>query len=102
MTLLTFNPVSLLCDWPVYAGELEEPCGLVSPSSTVRSITKDLQHSLDLASATSGDKVVTAQVSGYLFPMLSIGAEHRSTYCCPGRQCIYSSALGENFVLTKT
>uniref|UniRef100_A0A8C7HZE8 WD repeat-containing protein 44 n=1 Tax=Oncorhynchus kisutch TaxID=8019 RepID=A0A8C7HZE8_ONCKI len=42
-------------------GELEEPCGLVSPSSTVRSITKDLQHSLDLASATSGDKVVTAQ-----------------------------------------
>uniref|UniRef100_A0A6Q2YK78 WD repeat-containing protein 44 n=1 Tax=Esox lucius TaxID=8010 RepID=A0A6Q2YK78_ESOLU len=37
------------------------PCGLVSPGSTVRSITKDLQHSLDLASATSGDKVVTAQ-----------------------------------------
>ncbi|XP_056140488.1 WD repeat-containing protein 44 isoform X2 [Lampris incognitus] len=33
----------------------------VSPSSTVRSITKELQHSLDLASATSGDKVVTAQ-----------------------------------------
>uniref|UniRef100_A0A8C7PS51 WD repeat-containing protein 44 n=1 Tax=Oncorhynchus mykiss TaxID=8022 RepID=A0A8C7PS51_ONCMY len=65
--------------------------------STVRSITKDLQHSLDLASATSGDKVVTAQVSGYLFPMLFIGTEHRSTYCCPGSQCIYSSALGENF-----
>uniref|UniRef100_A0A8C8CB22 WD repeat-containing protein 44 n=1 Tax=Oncorhynchus tshawytscha TaxID=74940 RepID=A0A8C8CB22_ONCTS len=41
--------------------EPEEPCGLVSPSSTVRGITKDLQHSLDLASATSGDKVVTAQ-----------------------------------------
>ncbi|XP_071396388.1 WD repeat-containing protein 44 [Centroberyx affinis] len=38
-----------------------EPSGLVSPSSTVRSITKELQHSLDLASATSGDKVVTAQ-----------------------------------------
>lgn len=38
-----------------------EPCGLVSPSSTVRSLTKELQHSLDLASATSGDKVVTAQ-----------------------------------------
>lgn len=36
-------------------------CGLVSPSSTVRSLTKELQHSLDLASATSGDKVVTAQ-----------------------------------------
>uniref|UniRef100_A0A7N5ZQG4 WD repeat-containing protein 44 n=1 Tax=Anabas testudineus TaxID=64144 RepID=A0A7N5ZQG4_ANATE len=30
-------------------------------NSTVRSITKELQHSLDLASATSGDKVVTAQ-----------------------------------------
>lgn len=40
-----------------------EPSGLVSPSSTVRSLTKELQHSLDLASATSGDKVVTAQVS---------------------------------------
>lgn len=38
-----------------------EPAGLLSPSSTVRSLTKDLQHSLDLASATSGDKVVTAQ-----------------------------------------
>ncbi|XP_063060255.1 WD repeat-containing protein 44 [Engraulis encrasicolus] len=40
---------------------LEEPCGLVSPSSTVRSLTKELQHSLDLASATSGEKLVTAQ-----------------------------------------
>ncbi|XP_077449359.1 WD repeat-containing protein 44 [Stigmatopora argus] len=38
-----------------------EPSGLVSPSSTVRSLTRELQHSLDLASATSGDKVVTAQ-----------------------------------------
>ncbi|XP_056267191.1 WD repeat-containing protein 44 [Pseudoliparis swirei] len=38
-----------------------EPSGLVSPSSTVRSLTKELQHSLDLASATSGVKVVTAQ-----------------------------------------
>ncbi|XP_068186465.1 WD repeat-containing protein 44 isoform X2 [Antennarius striatus] len=38
-----------------------EPSGLLSPSSTVRSLTKELQHSLDLASATSGDKVVTAQ-----------------------------------------
>ncbi|MEQ2188937.1 hypothetical protein GOODEAATRI_020007, partial [Goodea atripinnis] len=38
-----------------------EPSGLMSPSSTVRCITKDLQHSLDLASATSGEKVVTAQ-----------------------------------------
>ncbi|KAJ0004449.1 hypothetical protein NQD34_010663 [Periophthalmus magnuspinnatus] len=41
--------------------EVLEPSGLLSPSSTVRSLTKDLQHSLDLASATSGDKVVTAQ-----------------------------------------
>uniref|UniRef100_A0A8C6L5B5 WD repeat-containing protein 44 n=1 Tax=Nothobranchius furzeri TaxID=105023 RepID=A0A8C6L5B5_NOTFU len=41
-----------------------DPSGLVSPCSTVTSLTKDLQHSLDLASATSGDKVVTAQVSG--------------------------------------
>ncbi|XP_041865310.1 WD repeat-containing protein 44 [Melanotaenia boesemani] len=38
-----------------------EPSGLVSPCSTVRNLTKELQHSLDLASATSGDKVVTAQ-----------------------------------------
>ncbi|XP_015238343.1 PREDICTED: WD repeat-containing protein 44 [Cyprinodon variegatus] len=38
-----------------------EPSGLMSPSSTVRCLTKDLQHSLDLASATSGEKVVTAQ-----------------------------------------
>uniref|UniRef100_A0A3B4GIL9 WD repeat-containing protein 44 n=1 Tax=Pundamilia nyererei TaxID=303518 RepID=A0A3B4GIL9_9CICH len=38
-----------------------EPSGLLSPGSTVRSLTKELQHSLDLASATSGDKVVTAQ-----------------------------------------
>ncbi|XP_041949663.1 WD repeat-containing protein 44 [Alosa sapidissima] len=42
----------------------EEPCGLVSPSSTVRSLTKELQHSLDLASATSGEKLVTAQENG--------------------------------------
>ncbi|XP_019941160.2 WD repeat-containing protein 44 isoform X2 [Paralichthys olivaceus] len=45
---------------PVSSDALE-PSGLVSPSSTVRSLTKELQHSLDLASATSGDKVVTAQ-----------------------------------------
>ncbi|KAF3705980.1 WD repeat-containing protein 44 [Channa argus] len=38
-----------------------EPLGLVSPGSTIRGITKELQHSLDLASATSGEKVVTAQ-----------------------------------------
>lgn len=55
----------LLYDCPVSAvsGDVLEPSGLVSPSSTVRSLTKELQHSLDLASATSGDKVVTAQVS---------------------------------------
>lgn len=47
---------------PVIA-DAPEPSGLLSPSSTVRSLTKDLQHSLDLASATSGDKVVTAQVN---------------------------------------
>ncbi|KAJ8246924.1 hypothetical protein GJAV_G00256840 [Gymnothorax javanicus] len=41
-----------------------EPSGLVSPSTAVESITKELQHSLDLASATSGDKVVTAQENG--------------------------------------
>uniref|UniRef100_A0A3Q3K1A7 WD repeat-containing protein 44 n=1 Tax=Monopterus albus TaxID=43700 RepID=A0A3Q3K1A7_MONAL len=45
---------------PVSSDTLEMS-GLLSPSSTVRSLTKDLQHSLDLASATSGDKVVTAQ-----------------------------------------
>lgn len=45
---------------PILA-EVPEPSGLLSPSSTVRNLTKDLQHSLDLASATSGDKVVTAQ-----------------------------------------
>uniref|UniRef100_A0A8C9R6E1 WD repeat-containing protein 44 n=1 Tax=Scleropages formosus TaxID=113540 RepID=A0A8C9R6E1_SCLFO len=38
--------------------------GLVSPNTAVDFITKELQHSLDLASATSGDKVVTAQESG--------------------------------------
>ncbi|XP_076848930.1 WD repeat-containing protein 44-like [Brachyhypopomus gauderio] len=45
----------------VSAEVVEDPCGLVSPNSTVRCLTKELQHSLDLASATSGDKVVTAQ-----------------------------------------
>ncbi|KAG9282103.1 WD repeat-containing protein 44 [Astyanax mexicanus] len=45
----------------VSSDPVEEPCGLVSPNSTVRCLTKELQHSLDLASATSGEKVVTAQ-----------------------------------------
>ncbi|XP_059406450.1 WD repeat-containing protein 44-like [Carassius carassius] len=39
----------------------DELCGLVSPNATARCIAKELQHLLDLASATSGDKVVTAQ-----------------------------------------
>lgn len=47
----------------VVSSDSLEPSGLLSPGSTVRSLTKELQHSLDLASATSGDKVVTAQVS---------------------------------------
>lgn len=55
-----------------------EPSGLMSPCSTVRSLTKELQHSLDLASATSGDKVVTAQVSEVSVPSLS----NASRYCC--------------------
>uniref|UniRef100_A0A671RAB6 WD repeat-containing protein 44 n=1 Tax=Sinocyclocheilus anshuiensis TaxID=1608454 RepID=A0A671RAB6_9TELE len=33
----------------------------ILPNATVQCITKELQHSLDLASATSGEKVVTAQ-----------------------------------------
>ncbi|XP_051973750.1 WD repeat-containing protein 44 [Xyrauchen texanus] len=41
--------------------QADEPCGLVSPNASVRCITKEIQHSLDLASATSGEKVVTAQ-----------------------------------------
>ncbi|CAI5643768.1 unnamed protein product [Oreochromis niloticus] len=45
----------------VVSSDSLEPSGLLSPGSTVRSLTKELQHSLDLASATSGDKVVTAQ-----------------------------------------
>lgn len=58
----------MLCGCPVSAvtavsSDALEPSGLLSPGSTVRSLTKELQHSLDLASATSGDKVVTAQVS---------------------------------------
>nr|XP_015207313.1 PREDICTED: WD repeat-containing protein 44 isoform X1 [Lepisosteus oculatus] len=45
-------------------GDTVESSGLVSPNTAVESITKELQHSLDLASATSGDKVVTAQENG--------------------------------------
>ncbi|XP_061104154.1 WD repeat-containing protein 44-like isoform X2 [Conger conger] len=39
----------------------EEPSGLMSPSTTVEHITTELQHSLDLASATTGDKLVITQ-----------------------------------------
>ncbi|KAJ8405218.1 hypothetical protein AAFF_G00322090 [Aldrovandia affinis] len=46
------------------SSEPTEPSGLVSPSTAVECLTKELQHSLDLASATSGDKVVTAQENG--------------------------------------
>ncbi|XP_078268761.1 WD repeat-containing protein 44 [Rhinoraja longicauda] len=42
----------------------EASIGLVSPTSAVENLTKELQHSLDLASATSGVKVVTAQENG--------------------------------------
>uniref|UniRef100_A0A8C2HXV2 WD repeat-containing protein 44 n=1 Tax=Cyprinus carpio TaxID=7962 RepID=A0A8C2HXV2_CYPCA len=52
---------NILYDWSVSVEPADEPCGLVSPNATVQCITKELQHSLDLASATSGDKVVTAQ-----------------------------------------
>ncbi|XP_069749792.1 WD repeat-containing protein 44 isoform X2 [Narcine bancroftii] len=42
----------------------EASVGLVSPNIAVENLTKELQHSLDLASAASGDKVVTAQEHG--------------------------------------
>ncbi|XP_051873509.1 WD repeat-containing protein 44-like [Pristis pectinata] len=42
----------------------EASIGLVSPNTAVENLTKELQHSLDLASGTSGDKVVTAQENG--------------------------------------
>lgn len=38
--------------------------GLLTPSTVTEGMPKDSQPSLDLASATSGDKIVTAQVSG--------------------------------------
>uniref|UniRef100_A0A8C2DYN1 WD repeat-containing protein 44 n=1 Tax=Cyprinus carpio TaxID=7962 RepID=A0A8C2DYN1_CYPCA len=52
---------NILYDWSVSVEPVDDLCGLVSPNATVRCIAKELQHSLDLASATSGDKVVTAQ-----------------------------------------
>ena len=60
--LFTFKRLlSLSAGLPPAVDSLESS-GLLSPSSTVRSITRELQHSLDLASATSGEKVVTARV----------------------------------------
>lgn len=38
--------------------------GLLTSSSVTEGVPKDSQPSLDLASATSGDKIVTAQVLG--------------------------------------
>ncbi|XP_029462557.1 WD repeat-containing protein 44 [Rhinatrema bivittatum] len=38
--------------------------GLLSPNAATEGLSKDSQHSLDLASATSGDKIVTAQENG--------------------------------------
>ncbi|XP_030064837.1 WD repeat-containing protein 44 isoform X1 [Microcaecilia unicolor] len=38
--------------------------GLLSPNAATEGMAKDSQHSLDLASATSGDKIVTAQENG--------------------------------------
>ncbi|KAH0630784.1 hypothetical protein JD844_003991, partial [Phrynosoma platyrhinos] len=40
------------------------PGGLLSPNASMESMAKDSQPSLDLASATSGDKIVTAQENG--------------------------------------
>lgn len=78
--LLSVRPsVSTVC--PVSSDALE-PSGLVSPSSTVRSLTKELQHSLDLASATSGDKVVTAQVSKVHIQIVGTGHEGRQGDVC--------------------
>lgn len=38
--------------------------GLLTPTTATEGMPKDSQPSLDLASATSGDKIVTAQVLG--------------------------------------
>lgn len=38
--------------------------GLLTPGTVTEGVPKDSQPSLDLASATSGDKIVTAQVLG--------------------------------------
>lgn len=48
--------------------------GLLTSSSVTEGVPKDSQPSLDLASATSGDKIVTAQVlgNGYKFDNCNI------------------------------
>ena len=38
--------------------------GLPTPTSTVYSLTKELEHSLDLQSATAGSRMVTARQVG--------------------------------------
>lgn len=74
-------PVSAVCPT---GSDIIDPSGLVSPTSTVRSLTKELQHSLDLASATSGDKVVTAQVSEAVDPSL---LKHETVSCRSSNLC---------------
>ncbi len=37
--------------------------GLLTPTTTIESLTKELEHTLDLASATCGDSVVLHRVS---------------------------------------
>lgn len=51
--------------------------GLLTPSAVTEVMPKDSQPSLDLASATSGDKIVTAQVLGNGFKY-----ENHSNFFC--------------------
>lgn len=51
--------------------------GLLTPSAVTEVMPKDSQPSLDLASATSGDKIVTAQVLGNGFK-----SENHSNFFC--------------------
>lgn len=51
--------------------------GLLTPSAVTEVMPKDSQPSLDLASATSGDKIVTAQVLGNGFK----SENHSNVFC---------------------
>lgn len=51
--------------------------GLLTSSSVTEGVPKDSQPSLDLASATSGDKIVTAQVLGNGFKF-----DRCNIFCC--------------------